>query len=133
MGTTDRSTAPRQRLIVTDPVTIVFGDDNEIIQIAEVPIGARIQFINYNVTEGFTDTGTDLLIIGDGTTTNLFGAAIDISAIVQGGVFGGGYQYAAADTIDARYDGQNSDATSGSLTVQVGYTVLNKASEIFEA
>jgi len=93
-----------------------------------LPEGAMLVGWVTNVDEGFDDTGTDLLDLGDGTTADRFAADLDVSALGQ--IVNG---YAADElfvalteetTVYGTFTGQNGNAAHGSATVCVLYIIL---------
>ena len=132
MATVDRTEQARQTVICTDPVTITYADDGDTIQVAKVPANACIHYILVNVKTAFNDSGNDYLDIGDGADTDRFKNNLDVSSAGLHLIAGGGYKYSSADTIDAIYSGANGDSSAGELTIQVVYSIEDRATEVQE-
>lgn len=99
---------------------LVSGAAKELINL---PAGATVLDVITYVDTAWNSATSDVVIIGDGASTNRFLASVSIAATGSKAMVATakGYKYAAADSIDAIWTGVGAAPTAGSMRVIVKY------------
>jgi len=111
---------------------IFYTDDGTAVDLAPpLPVGTQIIGMSVKVTELFDDTGTDLLEVGWAADPNALAKTADVDMTTTGtySAFTGDnaapFQIASARTIQALYNGSNSDATTGIADVTIWFAPMS--------
>lgn len=97
---------------------ILFSDDGDAITLGVLPAGSLVIDVGFTTVTAFNDSGTDTFDIGTSGTNDEYASAVTMPAAglqAKGDnlTTSDAMYLAAATTLVARYNGQNSDATTG--------------------
>lgn len=108
---------------------LVFGDDGVQKLVGNVSANSIVTAVKVAVLVAFTDTGTDLVIVGTAADPDGLAAAVDVSSVgvklptTLAAATADDFYYTVDTPIYAQYDGANSDMAAGRAIVIVEYIV----------
>lgn len=131
-GLESREAVVKNRSLETETVVVEYGDAGSAITVAEFKEGDIVMEVLLDVKTAFDGSGTDLIEVGDGSTSNKYLAQTDVSG--TGGTVGSqettplvpAVHETADGHIEVLYTDANSDAAAGKayVTVVIARVVL---------
>ena len=117
-------------LMAQSKVIDIIGADNTT-DVAIIPANSQIVDVILNVTTVANDSGTSVVNVGTAADPNAFLSAVNVEALAttHGTLDAEATNVGTTDiTVQAAYDGQNRDGTTGVATVTVLYMQNNNLS-----
>lgn len=100
------------------------------VEIMDLPAGALVIGGSVVVVNAFDSVTTSVLVVGDKTTANRFGSAINIKTLGGVSLQPAGAAFATKDAVTIKFSETGGAATVGDGYVIISYILENRANEV---